>query len=169
MKLNKPFASAVDLLEAKAHLRLGASGGGLRAASEVERALQARDCALRHANPSRPERIDRFIVSVIVAGMDELKEKRVLRVCKEGLANHLEVPEHLVAQSLERLNKLGLVGPERNVPPMDSSRSNMGSALASDSQWAPSYRFIREEGVIAYLRGPGLSEPRSPSLSRLQP
>lgn len=128
---------------------------GSVATMQISRAIYARDCLLRRANPKHPEKIDRFILGVIAVAIEEGKAKNQgeipsLFVRKEGLAAHLEVPEHFVAQAFERLNKLGLVGPERNTGAHDTNRGGMMGGSAKG--WSGSTRDVNAEKVLAYLQ-----------------
>lgn len=134
----------------------------------IKRAIVARDCALRRSNPKHPEKIDRFILGVMACAMENNDEKSPenklsLFVRKEALAAHLEVPEHFVAQSFERLNKLGILGPERNSGASDTNRGGM--MAGSLSGWSGSIRYVNMEKLVSYLD----SMPRENAKSTIKP
>lgn len=90
---------------------------------------------LRRANPREPELIDEFIVQLLLRARQDGPEPIFVR--REALAAHLAVPEHFISQSLERLNKRGLLGPESNSLPHDVARG----PRASGSGWTGSLRY----------------------------
>lgn len=121
----------------------------------VKRAIMARDCALRRSNPKHPEKIDRFILGVMAIAVEDSKAANndklpSLFVRKEALAAHLEVPEHFVAQSFERLNKLGILGPEQNVGAHDTTRGGMMGGPAAG--WNGSTRDVNMGALLAHLQ-----------------
>lgn len=121
----------------------------------VSRAVMARDCLLRRANPKHPEKIDRFILGVMAAALEHDASNasngraQPMFARREALAAHLEVPEHFVSQSFERLNKLGILGPERNAGAHDTTRGGMMGGPAAG--WSGSIRDVNVGKLTSYL------------------
>lgn len=131
---------------------------------KIKRAIMARDCALRRSNPKHPEKIDRFILGVMAIAVEDSKaadngKLPSLFVRKEALAAHLEVPEHFVAQSFERLNKLGILGPEHNIGAHDTTRGGMMGGSAAG--WNGSTRNVNMQALLAHLEASPDSEKKS--------
>lgn len=101
--------------------------------------LKTRQPYLRRANPRRPEQVDEAIVELLRRAVVDGCESLMIR--REGVAAWLKVPEHSVSQSLERLNKQGLVGPEENHAPHDNNRGHGWGG--SESGWCGSIRYAR--------------------------
>jgi hypothetical protein len=141
---------------------------GLDASEEVRRTqtIKGRVNPPRRPNPgaSKALQIDDRIVDLMVHAVVKEKASASLLIRKEALAEFFNVPEHFVAQSLERLNKRGLIGPEHNSPLHDSNRQNKfwgGSA----SGWSGSYRYANPDKLMALIqmrRATGLLPPESP-------
>lgn len=68
-----------------------------------------------------------------------------LAVRREGLAQHFNVPEHFISQTLERLNKAGIVGQESNTSAHDTNRSAWGG---TQSGWSGSVRYVNREALM---------------------
>ena len=124
------------------------------------RTVGARVPYLRRANPRRPEQVDEAIVELLRrAVVDERCESLMIR--REGIAAWLKVPEHSVSQSLERLNKQGLVGPEQNHAPHDNNRGHGWGG--SESGWCGSIRYARMERLRSLFE----IEAPSPAASKV--
>lgn len=106
-------------------------------------ALKDRVQWLRRSNPRDPASIDRAIEQLLIHAI-VIEQCEQVMVRREGIAAWLKVPEHFVSQSLERLNKQGLVGPEINRGPHDSRRDPWGGTT---SAWHGSIRYARKERV----------------------
>jgi hypothetical protein len=115
--------------------------------------IYARHKRLRRSNPRHAEQLDDFILGLLVLACDVERQLPVVR--REGIAMFLNVPEHAVSQSLERLNKLGLLGPEKNSPPPGSDRHRTEGA--DHSGWQGSTRLVRWERLQRYLAERGVS------------
>lgn len=138
MRLDKPVGSAVHLLGG-----FGTQAAGLR------HGTKERASAGRRSNPRHPELIDAFVLSLLVRALHEAPAGTALFVRREAVAEHLEVPEHFVSEALERLNKRGILGPERNVGAHDTHRDGLfGSHWASG--WSGSVRHVRLDRLEAY-------------------
>lgn len=102
----------------------------------------------RRPNPRHPERIDDFILGLLATCiLDEGADAAFVR--REGIAKYLDVPEHAVSQSLERLNKRGFLGPERNTPPLESNRSTTQGGR--DAAWQGSMREPRMDVLAEFF------------------
>jgi hypothetical protein len=138
---------------------LGAVGSGVLGFrySESDR----HESGLRRANPRHPALIDQFIVDLLVRARTEGPGSFFVR--REALAAHLEVPEHFVSQSLERLNKRGLLGSEHNALPHDVARG----PHASGSGWSGSVRDANLEHIDAMVAERRRAEPAPARRMRL--
>lgn len=101
----------------------------------------------RRPNPRRPESVDEFILGLLALCIRDEGADAFVR--REGIARYLQVPEHVVSQSLERLNKRSFLGPERNAPPPGSHRST--ARPGRDSAWQGSIREPRMDVLAAYF------------------
>lgn len=102
----------------------------------------------RRPNPRHPERIDDFVLGLLaICILEEGADAAFVR--REGIAKYLDVPEHLVSQSFERLNKRGFLGPEKNTPPPESHRSKAHDGR--DSAWQGSMREPRMDVLAEFF------------------
>lgn len=123
----------------------------------VRKVIKARAPYLRRANPRHPEQIDEAIVELLHKAVF-VENCKTLQVRREGIAAWLKVPEHSVSQSLERLNKRGLVGPERNLGPHDSMRDRGWGGTAS--AWGGSIRDVRMDRLLELFEAETVDGPK---------
>ena len=149
MRLDKPVANAEHLL----------GGFGMQRAG-LRHGAAERPAGQRRSNPRHPELIDGFVLSLLVRALEESSPGAGFFVRREALARHLEVPEHFVSESFERLNKRGFLGPERNQGPHDTHR-DLPAGVPWTSGWSGSIRDVRMGRLQAYAdESRRLSAPR---------
>lgn len=85
-----------------------------------------------------------------------------LFVRREGLGLHFGVPDHVISQCFERLNKRGLLSAETNRPAHDSTRDPWGG---TDSAWTGSIRYIHHDKLaeLVATRDPVIRSKASPA------
>lgn len=148
--------SANDILAGRSHGINGWTGGRMGSSKDGGE-NGARHPHLRRPNPKHPERVDDAILGLLAKAFLEEGATSVF-IRREGVAAHLNVPEHTVSQSLERLNKRGLVGPEVNRPAHDSNRDTYGDL----SGWSGSIRHAQAVALEALFNASdiqGLTPP----------
>lgn len=141
-------------------------GPDVAAEVRIKKRVMERHQTPRRPNPTKKQALDldESILDLMMHAVAVENASSNLIVRREALGAFFNVPDHFVSQSLERLNKRGLVGPESNQPAHDSNRyQNLWGG--SSSGWAASHRYasidkLKELAETIYRVAAPVRKPR---------